>query len=246
MLNDLNSDTRINGVNLLSVIGLFLFFWSFQVVGAPVTLVDGATQGFYNDSIGTVLDNTSAVFPGPNVSTGDPILDVISAPDLSAASGALGDWLTDPLNLAAPWSGPQAIPTTWNINHETAIIYEIDAGSGGLQNVNLSFGVDNGIFVWLDGVFIGGALRPGGSSLGEHVFTLASITPGIHHVQILREDHGGATGYAVEVTGEVIDNNTPPAPSSVPEPATYALFCLGIAVLGINYSRKMSNSKELT
>jgi len=176
--------------------------------GVPNLLIDSTTQAYYNDAIGTDLDLTNPylathLFPGPNVSTGDPTIDPAPEPtDLTAASPELDDWLDEPPSLTANWTGLQTIPSTWTVNTETAIVYEIDAGVNGLTNVQVSIGVDNGVFVWLDGVFQGGELRPGGASPGELILDLPYLLPGTHYLQILREDHGGGTGFIIQVTGE--------------------------------------------
>ncbi len=185
---------------------------------ALVTLVNNSTQGLYNNGIGTVLNGTSPAFPGP----GDPVQTFVIAPDLSPAAAALGNWLTTPSTPGGTWgSSPQAIPASWTVGHETAIIYAIDAGAG-LTGFNASFGVDNGIFVWLDGVFMGGFMNPGIAVLGEFQFNVASLSGGTHYLQVLREDHGGATGYLVNVTA-----------NTVPEPTTLALVALSLAGLGL-------------
>lgn len=196
---------------------------SLAAQAAPVTLITGATQGLYNAGIGTLLNGTSAAFP----TTGDPTLDFTVAPDLSAAATPLGAWLSTPATPGGAWSGPQAIPATWTVGTETAIIYEFDAGPTGLASLNAQFGVDNGIFVWLNGVFMGGHLRPGGVTLGEFQFSVGALAAGTHYLQVLREDHGGATGYAVSIMGQTRD---------LPEPATLAL--VGAALLGLGLRRR--------
>lgn len=187
-----------------------------------VQLVQTLDPGYYNSNLGTVLNGTSAAFPGP----GDPSLDFGpgDAPDLSAAASLLGGWLNQPApDLSnGSWSAnPISIPNGWAVNTEVAIVYVFD--TGGATNVVGEFGVDNGIFVWLDGVFIGGALRGGGVSLGEHTFDIGDLAAGTHYLQLLLEDHGATNGYAVSITA---DEFLPPLPT--PAPAGLALFGLGL------------------
>ncbi len=191
---------------------------------APTTLVDNSTTGLYNQDIGTLLNGTSSAFP----TLTDPTQTFTTAPDLSAAAGPLGNWLSNPAAPGGAWSGTQAIPTGWAVTTETAIIYTIDAGAG-LTNLNALFGIDNGIFVWFDGVFMGGNMAPGGASLGEFSFSLASVSAGLHYLQVLREDHGGATGYLVDVSAER---------AAVPEPASLGLSVLALGVLPLLRRRR--------
>lgn len=181
------------------------------------TIVDNSTTGLYNNGIGNALDNTSAFFP----TAGDPTASLASAPDLSAAASSLGNWLTNPSNPGGTWSGSAvSIPQNWTVGTETAIIYEIDAGATGMSNVIASFGVDNGIAVWLNGVFVGGDQAPGGAFPNEYTYALGSLSAGSNYLQILREDHGGGTGYKVSVTGDI---------NVIPLPAGAPLLLTGIA-----------------
>ena len=188
-------------------------------IASATTIVDNSTYGYYNDKLGDFF-----------YVAGDPTVTFITAPDLSAASG-LGDWLSNPSSLNSSWSTTAvAIPNSWTINDETAIIYKFDGGATGLSDVVAKFGVDNGIFVWLDGVFLKGWQAAGGSYEWEYSLDLGSLSAGVHYLQILREDHGGATDYDILVTGEA---------SPVPEPATMLLFGTGLAGLATIGRRKV-------
>jgi hypothetical protein len=127
---------------------------------AATVLVSNATPGYYNAALGTILDGTQPQFPGPG---DDPLIQLASEPTLSAASSILGGWLAaNPLPLNSNWSsGVQAIPATWALTTETAILYPIDAGTAGISNLRGNFDVDNGIYVWVNGVWVQGA-RPAG------------------------------------------------------------------------------------
>lgn len=170
-----------------------------------ITLINNETPAYYNGSIGTLLNGTSSAF----TELGDPSLDFPDPPDLSPAQVVLGAWL-NPSPVLPPqyWTPiPVQVPRKWPVGTETAIVYRIVVPSGGYRNVTMKFGVDNGIFVWLNGQYLGGHMRPGIAILGEHEFAVESLPGGLHHLQVLREDHGSTADYLVEVTAE-----TDPAP----------------------------------
>lgn len=195
-----------------------------------VVLVQTSDAGYYNDSIGTVLNNTN----GGDTSTGyfptsdDSTVTFATAPDLTTADGALGNWLTDPLNLNANWSFESSIPNSWAIGTEVALMYRFD--TLGATNVLAQFGVDNGLYVWLDGTYIGGARGAGTHTPGEYAYALGDLAAGTHFLQILLEDHGGTNGYNVNVTA---DTFIPGQPTSVPEPGALSLLGLGLGLLAL-------------
>jgi len=193
-----------------------------------VVLVQTSDPGFYNNSVGTVLNGTNGGESGPFPVSDDSNLNFPVAPDLSAAAGALGNWLTNPGSLNANWQYYVSIPNSWTPGSEVAVIYQFN--TLGATNVVASFGVDNGIYAWLNGVYLGGARRAGGVALGEHVFNVGNLSAGTHYLQLLLEDHGSANGYAVEITA---DTFTPGPPPSVPETASLLSFALAAAMLSL-------------
>ncbi len=182
----------------------------------PVVLVQTGDPAYYNDAIGARLNGTSEVAGKPHFPVfGDPFLNFGpgEAPDLSAASDILGGWLDQPLpDLSAPgWSTDRvSVPSNWPVNSEAAIVYVFD--SVAIEGLKASVGVDNGVYVWLDGEFKGGALRPGGVALGEHVFELGDIEYGTHYLQILLEDHGTTNGFQILIEADAVDETPPPLP----------------------------------
>jgi uncharacterized repeat protein (TIGR01451 family) len=164
--------------------------------------INDTTPGYYNNALGTVLDGTQPEFPpADSFDEDDPTIFPAEEPDLSSAADVLGDWLTaDPLPLNSNWSGLQSIPPTWDTNTETAIIYLVDAGPNPVANLRGNFGVDNGIFVWVNGEFRFGALAPGKMEGLEYTdIDLGSLNPGLNYIQILREDHSDLTGFTLEI-----------------------------------------------
>ncbi len=194
---------------------------------ASIVLVQTSDPGYYNNSIGTVLNGTNGGESGPFPVSNDSNLDFPLAPDLSAAASALGNWLTQPQSLNSNWQYYANIPNSWTPGSEVAVIYQFN--TLGATNVVASFGVDNGIYAWLNGTYLGGARRAGGVSLGEHVFTIPTLSAGTHYLQLLLEDHGSANGYAVRITA---DTFTPgPPPGSVPESPSILVFVLAAALI---------------
>lgn len=199
--------------------------------GMGAELIGRSTPGRLNAGLGDLardpyMNDPAAngeggvrMFSGPDVRQGDPRAVFTRPPDFSRAAPeirqALGAWLTRPDAPGGSWSGPQAIPARWAKNAEIAMIYALDAGPAGLENVVIRLGVDNGVFVWLDGTWRFGATAAGGVNPGEYVVRIGTLPPGLHHLQILCADHGGSNGFDISVSadpGPATSGGTAPEP----------------------------------
>lgn len=205
---------------------------------SAAVIIDNSTSGYYNAGLGdlsTVISQTdsgtgASLFPAANSAGGDPVIPPISTEPDTSGVAALGTWLTAAAPSGGSWSANTvAIPSNWAVNSETAIVYEIDAGAG-ISNFNIDLGVDNGIYVWLNGDYLFGAMAPGGAALSEYDINIGSISGGTHYLQVLREDHGGATGYLISATGDFAVR--------VPEPQVLALVGIGLVGLAFGARRK--------
>lgn len=193
-----------------------------------IVIIDSSTLGRYNAGLGDLaaLDGAGGFFLAANVSEGDPNLPPVIAEPSVSYGGAFGtNWLAGDYTGGAWSAGPVAIPATWTVNDETAIVYEFALAAA--SNVHVDFGVDNGILVWLNGSYVFGAQAPGGSSIAEYNLDLSNLAAGTHRLQILREDHGGATGFHILANATAV---------AVPEPASLSL--LGIWLLSFGLIRR--------
>jgi hypothetical protein len=201
-----------------------LLLLALPLASQATVIIDSTTLGRYNAGLGDLagLDGPGGFFLGPNISEGDPtLLPTIPQPAVTYGGAFGANWLAGNYT-GGTWSlGPVAIPSTWAVNTETAIVYTFGLASS--SNLHIDLGVDNGLLVWLNGQYIFGAQAPGGSSLGEYDIDLSGLAAGTYSLQILREDHGGATGFDISAD----------ATAAVPEPLTLSLFGIGLLSLGL-------------
>lgn len=213
---------RILALVAAAVVAAFALAAS-AAASTPTSLVTDSTYAYYNHGIGDLGTAYSGsgpyYFPLANVAGGDPV-QVFSAAQVPPISGVteLGGWLTQPIPdlTTGAWSAsPEQIPastypgygTAWDLNTETALVYKIDIPLGGATNAVVTFGVDNGVYAWFDGAYLGGGMAGGyfvpADQGGEYSYTLGSLAAGTHYLQVLREDHGGYDGYSVLMTADV-------------------------------------------
>lgn len=220
-----------------AILALFAAAASIASANAAV-IINDSTLGYYNSALGN-LGAIPAFASQTDTGTGfslfpnntDPTIPNASAPNLAVAGApaAFATFLGTSAPTGGGWSAaPVAIPGTWAVSTETAIVYEFNAADG-LTNISVSLGVDNGIFVWLNGQYQFGALAPGGFSANEYSFSLPNLS-GVNYLQVLREDHGGLTGYTIQVTG---DRAVP-----TPEPGSLVVLGAGLALAGIARRRR--------
>jgi len=187
-----------------------------------VVIIDNTTQGLYNSGLGDIhtIDGAGGFLVGPNVSEGDPTIVLSADPALNfGLFPAFGDdWLNGDYTGGTWSAGPVSIPASWNVNTETAIVYDFTLADP--SNLHIDAGIDNGIIIWLDGQFLFGATAPGSFNINEYDIDVANVAAGSHSLQILRADHGGGTGY--RISADI---------SEVPVPAALWLFGSGLIAL---------------
>lgn len=159
-------------------------------------LLTHTSPAWINASLGRRLDGTGPQFPTPEKD--DPTLQFATAPDLSPVAALLGPWLDArrPPDTSRWVEAPRGV-TEWAPNDELAAVYPFTLDQP--ARLVARFGVDNGVFVWLDGHYLFGAIGPGAAYDGEYTVDFGVVAAGTHHLQLLLEDHGVICGFRMDV-----------------------------------------------
>jgi hypothetical protein len=165
--------------------------------GLPI-IVSDSSLGYVNQSLGTTLEGTSIVFSNSD----DPTLDALQEPDLSVGAPLLGNWLSDnPVAGNPNWSTLQEVPKQWEVSSEIAVIYPVWVNDSGGIDIIGNFGVDNGMFVWVNGAYKFGSVATGYAVQWEYAnINLGHLHQGMNYIEILLEDQGCMNAFTLEIT----------------------------------------------
>lgn len=108
------------------------------------------------------------------------------------------------------------VQTYWSDNTGLALEKTFNL-SGKLNNAEIDYGIDNGAVIYVNGVEVSRLIEEGYGWQNEHSLTLASslFKTGSNMIQVLAEDHGGATWFDLQLKGDVTGVTPTPEPSAI-------------------------------
>lgn len=153
-----------------------------------------------------------------------------SAAGYSSFNWSNATWSTGNAAFGNPYSLPYA--TNWTAGTDLALQknFTIDGALTGLLKLNVAS--DNGFMVFINGTQVAKDNKEGYTNYWEYTYNLSNslfVSPGNNLIQVLAEDHGGATFFDMQLTADV---------APVPEPSTILLFGAGIGCFAFWRRRK--------
>ncbi|XOV86793.1 MAG: hypothetical protein ACFHX7_17695 [Pseudomonadota bacterium] len=161
------------------------------------------------------------------------------------SSGATSSTIGNLANVADPFDGPaDPIPTAytyWQVNYDPYLRTTFNLTEQ--TDLTVWLAVDNGInSMYINGTLATAGVNAEGAAFRwEHVFDIdaAYTVVGENTFALQLEDHGGATGFVMMITGDAPGTQTefttnPPA--AVPAPGSLGLLVLSL--LGVVATRK--------
>ncbi|MBN2333324.1 MAG: PEP-CTERM sorting domain-containing protein [Deltaproteobacteria bacterium] len=140
-------------------------------------------------------------------------------------------WQTGDAAFGNPYS--LSYNTYWAANTDLALQQTFNIDGLLEAPITLNVASDNGFMVFINGQQVAKQNAEGYTAYWEYTLpltTLGFISPGDNIIQVLAEDHGGATFFDLKLTGDV---------APVPEPSTILLMGFGLAgLIGIRARKK--------
>ncbi len=142
-------------------------------------------------------------------------------------ANATGSWSTG----TAAFGNDGGATTNWAANTDLALQYTFNF-FGTAADLLLNVAADNGFAIFLNGVQVAKDNAEGFTNYWEYTFNLnpSSLAQGLNVLQVLAEDHGGATYFDLKLSSTDVDE------ARVPVPATMVLLATGL--LGLAASRR--------